>query len=510
MATEKFGLEAILSAKLDKQSVERDVVGGLEDAMDKASTVSPEVDMGVLERQMSALGVGDGGLSISDESVGALHEHARALKGAKVGTKVAGAAGGRLGARVGASSAGAMAGKASGAMGAIGAAAGTALPVVALGGVVAMGMLKGIESTAKHSPALSKTMTMLGQAWSLFWRPVGNYLASLIFPMAKGLLEFSLQWVKWANEGGLTNAFVKASGPIGLAIAKHMMAHPASFAVPGSGLVKGGVELVFGSLARALVKNLNEVDWRALLTDAFGPIGGAASDAVHSLFPDLTAGEVLGAIAFPSIAAPMFLSHVNWPDGGAMLGAIREKIPGFEWPEIGFTGWEIPTLNWDAYIPKFSLDFDIRLPGWMQGEVKKTQGALGLQPGGRSTTIRVPTIEGGGGGGGGGRLRVASGGIISSPTRAVIGEGGPEAVMPLDRIPSLMREGFREALRDTSGATGGGGGMDTSSLEERLDRLIDAVEETAGDVVLNVDGEEVARATQRAEDRFIGRREVYR
>ena len=36
--------------------------------------------------------------------------------------------------------------------------------------------------------------------------------------------------------------------------------------------------------------------------------------------------------------------------------------------------------------------------------------------------------------------KLATGGIVTSPTRALIGESGPEAVIPLGRVPGLLND----------------------------------------------------------------------
>lgn len=47
---------------------------------------------------------------------------------------------------------------------------------------------------------------------------------------------------------------------------------------------------------------------------------------------------------------------------------------------------------------------------------------------------------GGLGGGGGGEIQLMAGGIVTHPTRALIGEAGPEAVIPLDRLATSSSE----------------------------------------------------------------------
>jgi hypothetical protein len=68
-------------------------------------------------------------------------------------------------------------------------------------------------------------------------------------------------------------------------------------------------------------------------------------------------------------------------------------------------------------------------------------------------------------------VKLATGGIVESPTRALIGEAGPEAVVPLNSDKSMN--------------------VFSKSLEEKLDRLIAAVEK--GGVVM-LDGQKVGEA----------------
>lgn len=566
--TQKFGLEAILSAKIDQRSLKKDVVDELEDALDDASTIDPEVEMGALERQMRDLGVSDGSLSMSRESVGALSEHSRAMKGSRVGTAVAGAAGGRMGAKVGASRAGAAASGAMGALSGVGSLVSGGLLMVGIAGVVGIGILKAVQSLAKHSPALGKALDMLGMAWDLFWRPFGNALADRIFPMAKGLLQFTKDWNKWAKEGGLSNAFKEAGKEVGRWIYNYFKDNLTSLATGDSGearnsgarlgtlaggaigfLLGGPAGMALGTIAGNLIGQLtgfligklNNIDWRSLMVDAFGPIGGAVSDAIHDLFPNLSVTEFLSAMTFPTVGAGILLSHINWPAASDLLGVLKSRLPTWShlMPELPTWGSLMPSLpNWSHLTP--------RLPDWSdlnplnRGGNNRNRSSGGGGSGGvlrdgwavreaqrrqrerrkkreKSSGGLVDTLTSTGPIIPGGLLRFAqsenlipfaSGGIVNSPTRALIGEAGSEAVIPLDRLPRLMAEGMKSV-------EGSGTGMDGEALNaltevpDLLRDLIDAVED-GGDVSLNMDGETIARASRDAGDRFLSRREVHK
>ena len=62
------------------------------------------------------------------------------------------------------------------------------------------------------------------------------------------------------------------------------------------------------------------------------------------------------------------------------------------------------------------------------------------------------------------KVKLAEGGIVSKPTNALIGEAGPEAVVPLNSDKSMN--------------------INSKALEEKLDRLI-AIVEKGGDVIMD-------------------------
>lgn len=519
--------------------------------MGRASTVEPEAEMGVLERQMKDLGKDmEGSLSMSERSVGALSEHAKAMRSGASGTLQE-----AVTSRVAASGrAGAAASRGAGALAGVGSLVSGGLLMVGIGGIVGIGILQGVQKLAKHSPALSKTADMMGQAWSLFWRPFGNALSDKIFPVAEAPLQFSVNWNKWANEGGLLNAFIKGGESIGKWIVNYFKDNLSALlsgdsgdarnsgarlgALAGGaigGLLGGPVGMALGAIAGNmvgqltghLIGELNGVDWRSVMSNTFGSVGGAVSDAIHDLFPDLSPGELLGALAFPPIGAGLLLSHMNWPEEGALFGVLKNRMP--DWRSLMP---EVP--NWRNLTP--------RLPDWSnlnpfggggEEEDPPDPPAEGSREGGDEFLERhaqdvdstpsettSPTSGSSSSGGSswindklsndfsGGFFGFASGGIVSSPTKALVGEAGSEAIVPLDRLPRLMSEGMKSV-------EGSGPGMDREALTalsevpDLLRELISAVEER-GDLSVSMDGEQVARLTQDAGDRFLNRREVYK
>ena len=68
----------------------------------------------------------------------------------------------------------------------------------------------------------------------------------------------------------------------------------------------------------------------------------------------------------------------------------------------------------------------------------------------------VGTVAGGliGGAIGFGASFFAEGGIVSGPTAGIVGEAGPEAVIPLDRLGGLVAQGVRQGLDSSKGSGG--------------------------------------------------------
>ena len=104
---------------------------------------------------------------------------------------------------------------------------------------------------------------------------------------------------------------------------------------------------------------------------------------------------------------------------------------------------------------------------------------------------------------------LASGGVVSQPTTALIGEGGEsEAVLPLSSL-----EGMLERERGRGSASGTGSRIervevDTKSLEDKLDEMTRMLRALGGDTSVQVGGETIVRKSRKADDRYVNAREV--
>lgn len=145
------------------------------------------------------------------------------------------------------------------------------------------------------------------------------------------------------------------------------------------------------------------------LGGVFGALGGGVKGlgAIFAGFMAPPGGLILLAIA--ALAAAAFLVIKNWDKVSgffsALWGGIRDAF------KVGING-VISLLN--LFIKAFTAPFALlaKLPGPQQGLLKSISG------------FQIP--------------KLAHGGIVTSPTLAMLGEGGhDEAVIPLNRAGSL-------------------------------------------------------------------------
>lgn len=181
----------------------------------------------------------------------------------------------------------------------------------------------------------------------------------------------------------------------GLAAAKRGLGVATRFALGPVGLLIGAAAL----LTAGLVLAYNKSDtFRAIVDKAFGAVGRAAS-AMRELI-----GTALGKIGdlLSNFTGPAELVK-HWDKvkdaGSAAFNGIKDVA------RAAFNG--IASL-WNSTVGKLSFT----IPGWVPGI-----GGQGWN---------VPDIP-----------MLAAGGIVTRPTLALIGEAGPEAVVPLSRMGSM-------------------------------------------------------------------------
>jgi hypothetical protein len=124
-------------------------------------------------------------------------------------------------------------------------------------------------------------------------------------------------------------------------------------------------------------------------------------------------------------------------------------------------------------------------------EMAMMAGVTGGPPAGGGPSVS----KGGGGGSGGGaiasamfpKLMAADGGITMGKTAATIGEAGPEALIPLERLGNMMQGmvnvGRAQASGGQQGRGGGGGGVSVfvnNTMSETADINVKTSEDAGG------------------------------
>ena len=180
-------------------------------------------------------------------------------------------------------------------------------------------------------------------------------------------------------------------------------------------VIAGALKFVFdiiGAIGEFLVPIIEIVS--GIFTAIVGIIGGMI-DAISS-FIDLIVDGVVGAVSWVGDA---------FNKVGDTIKSIGTAIKGFLIAPINML---IEGVNW--FIDAINEALRIKMPEWL---------------GGGEWSPNISKLE---------LIPLAEGGIVSSPTTALIGEAGPEAVIPLDKFANMLTP-LAQALMDIAQYTKG-------------------------------------------------------
>lgn len=100
--------------------------------------------------------------------------------------------------------------------------------------------------------------------------------------------------------------------------------------------------------------------------------------------------------------------------------------------------------------------------------------------------------------------QMAAGGVVRRPTNAVVGEAGPEAVLPLDSFLRDLEGTIRAGMNNSGG--GGGATGDMRRVERKLDDLnrnLKRLSRAMSDMNIQVDGETFGRLATNSQQRRV-------
>jgi len=317
-----------------------------------AADIQPTVDESAAEREGEQLA------QTFEEQIGGLSPGVNGGGGGVGG--IGGARGGRRGG--GGGGTGGLLSSLSG-----GAAAG-GLATVALGGAVAFGMLQGIQTLSKASPALQATTGILSDAMSLFFRPFGRFLSSILRPAALGLLNMAVKFNEIAEEEGLAVAIGKI-GQQALTSLAGALGNAVEDIVTGEGglgdvALLGGTALTAGTLL-GIFPSLS-------VSGVLGALTGTG--ALLSVGPVLaaifgTGAALLGVTAlldhvFPKVGVPSVLDIFPQVDEQLIVGSMFPVLgAGFIVDEM------LPVINTETVVTSV---FPTIGAGFLVGEIFDT------------------------------------------------------------------------------------------------------------------------------------------
>lgn len=370
------------------------------------------------------------------------------------------------------------------------------LGTVFLGGVLAERMLSGMTKASGFMQASNK---MLGQAWTLFWKPFGDALGKAILPWAKAGLKAMVQFNKIADDKGLT---------VGIAWLADSVSKVLENPAPGRGPTAFGGGIEGGAPSEDLrqqdlddtIQNLQAAisdfqDWLSdrESTDALGTVteGGAPSEDLRTQDLDETMANLQDSFdrletTVENFDLDEFIDPLDW-------GRWIDEPPWNNLIDGIDLGNFVDNLDPTANNPPVSTADDDDSDQFTESGARDVRGDLtGQFPSlteGSITTNDAP-----------GELTdtmLAEGGVVTRPTTARIGEAGPEAVVPLDDVDGGRDRAVVRKLEELQRA-----------IERQLDALARAIGDMTVEATLEADSKRLAATTTQARDRFVASKDV--
>ena len=320
--------------------------------------------------------------------------------------------------------AGGLKGGASGAMGAAGGPIGMA--IMGLQKVLEVGV-EFIERIwnfmIKSSPQLQATIKLTMRGLMLFMRPFGDVIAMAMRPMARWLIRLNRDAMRAGRAAGkpgseeFQNAYMKSwmdgflggfmenlIDPLVAAITKVLPTLTEVFATLAAIVAPIIAAAVVYAIGVTIVKILVDV-----VKFVWDLLTKTIPQAIMSFLVDFTSG-LMGIVLKIGLIAGEFISGL-WNSFLGFLGGIKTWLMG------------IPEWLWNSITDALSGIWD-----WLKGIPEWIWNAI---------TGAIKGIGKGAGDWLKGLVGLQSGGIVTSPTAALIGEHGPEAVIPLSKMGGM-------------------------------------------------------------------------
>lgn len=414
---------------------------------------------------------------------------------------------------------------------------------VALGGALAVGILKGVQKLADASPMMARTVEILSSAMALFFRPFGDFLGRLLEPVATWMLDMAVRFNELAEDEGLAIAVVAITGEaledigefvfnaiadmmediplVGEPISEYLESVESSEVLIAVGLAS----LLIGAKLTALVTKvaasalITAVKLTALvgkvavskLLSAVSIAGLLKAVKLTALVLKVGAAALIGAVSAKAILTAVAIAALII--GGIYLwnyieGPLRDVWHWIETPVRSVWDWiETPVRSiWDWISFGGGSDGGTDSPGpgpgpdhppegWEPPDHDWDETEGGEEP---------PGPPDGAPGNLGGRRNLARGGIVRSPTDIRAGEAGPEAILPIDDLLDAIAgdDGGRERMQPQRASRTG------EEVQSALKAIERALRDLDQEVRLVMGTKEVAQASTDGKRRYIDRTKV--
>lgn len=466
---------------------------------------------------------------------------------------------------------------------------------VAIGGLALLGIMQVAKALQKHSPLLEQVVDMWNLAMSLLIRPFAAKLGKWLLPMVAGILRLAANFNRVFGDKGLLEALgwlavnivhgfgeflwnvakwiVRTSISLTADILMWMLMALLPFIILGmkffewvlgeDALFSGDVSLPDFKWSRFIDmmnwdrfiphglnwgKFIDIMNWNRFIPGmSWGgfikPLGwgGWLTTLSWSGFvPNLRWSGWVGTLSWDSwIEGLEWGSWIEGVEWGAFVKTLSwgNWISGPSWgayiEPVDWGGW-LSTLSWRSWVD------DLHWGGWVdnlhwKNFIPKVDWGKYIPDAPKLGSINP--VDGGGGGGGlipGGKwFKFATGGVVTGPTQAIIGEGSEsEAVLPLSKLQTLIDQPEVEtqssvsveaeidlgqdinplSRSDLEDAVASALGADLEDISSSLSELADEVRRAGlgGPIKITADGKVIAEVSEDGKDTYMRSKEINR
>lgn len=324
-------------------------------------------------------------------------------------------------------------------------AASAAIPIL---GAVLVGVGLIFKELKKHSPILQAVSSLFELAYTLFLMPIGNSLGKLFLPMAEALINLAIQFNSWWDENAqpvfdrlqsVLEPFFK--GDFETALRNYIT----EWLVPNlMWLLDTFGELIFGpawDVMKEVIQNLPEtisgiISWfNGAVVPFFNQVVSVVTNIINTV--QTVVGSIINVVQDPIQTISTVISTIS-----EVITAIRTFFDNTLGPAVNAIKEAVSKVKTTTENVKKAVTDPINT-------AKSTTTNLVEKAGNALDKLNPHWF--------------ATGGVVTGPTLGIVGEAGPEAIIPLDEMGGIGATYVVNINGDVYGV---------SDLESRIERVI--------------------------------------